>query len=67
MNETNQDNPIAVGFQLLVAGVEALAQEAAMGELWRHVAECYFLGEQDAERLYRQALRIAEGQDSGQE
>ncbi len=66
MNETT-DNPIAVGFQLLVAGIEALAEEAAMGELWRHVAECYFLKEGDPENLYRQALAISEGRSNGQE
>jgi hypothetical protein len=62
MNEN--DNPVAIGIQLILDTLSAIAQDAMM---WRHVSEAYFLGEGNAEQLYREALIISDGLDDGKE
>jgi hypothetical protein len=65
--ETQQPNPIELGLELLLAGIRMLAEEASMSDMWRAVAESYFLGNSEAENMYRQTLRFLEEQGYGEE
>ena len=53
-------NPIELGLDLLLGGIRLLAQEASLADMWHAVADAYFLGDDNAQDLYRQALRILE-------
>ena len=53
-------NPIELGLELLLGGIRLLAQEAARCDSWHAVADAYFLGDDNAQDMYRQALRILE-------
>jgi hypothetical protein len=56
-------NPIELGLELLLGGIRLLAEEAAMCDMWHAVADAYFLGDDNAEALYRQVLRFMEEND----
>lgn len=65
--ETQQPNPIELGLELLLGGIRMLAEEASMSDIWRSVAESYFLGNSEAQEMYRQALRFMEERGYGEE
>jgi hypothetical protein len=56
-------NPIELGLELLLGGIRLLAEEATMCDMWHAVADAYFLGDDNAEALYRQVLRFMEEND----
>jgi hypothetical protein len=60
-------NPIELGLELLLGGIRLLAEEAAVCEMWHAVAEAYFLGNPEAQNMYRQALRFMEETGYGEE
>lgn len=65
--ETQQPNPIELGLELLLGGLRMLAEEATMCDIWHAVADAYFLGNPEAQDMYRQALRFMEEQGYGKE
>ena len=60
-------NPIELGLELLLGGIRLLAEEATMCEIWHAVADAYFLGNSEAQDMYRQALRFMEENGYGEE
>lgn len=65
--ETQQPNPIELGLELLLGGIRMLAEEATMCDIWHAVADAYFLGDEQAQDMYRQALRFMEENGYGKE
>lgn len=53
-------NPIELGLELLLGGIRLLAEEATMCDMWRAVADAYFLGDDNAQDMYRQMIRFME-------
>ena len=60
-------NPIELGLDLLLGGIRLLAEEAAMCDVWHAVADAYFLGNSEAQDMYRHAIRIMEANGYGEE
>lgn len=60
-------NPIELGLELLMGGIQLLAMEATLCDMWRAVADAYFLGQPEAQDMYRQVLRFMEENGYGEE
>lgn len=67
MNEEQYINPIQMGLEILVAGVRRLALEASYADMWRSVADCYAIGDPQADERYKEAVRATEEGSDGED
>jgi hypothetical protein len=63
----DSSNPIELGLELLLGGIQLLAMEATLCDMWRAVADAYFMGDDNAQEMYRQVIRFMEEQGYGEE